>query len=458
AAFMADYEDNLPWEGEFTRYFPTYHDLNIRQLRGYFTWRAGLRHGDVRKTALSFAYIYLYELLNSVGVSSAEEALKKMQEFEASYLDVGYGDAAMRKNLHRWMLEFAVLHRLPREEVLLLQDAEILGTDRALLALRTPEKAGDEELLSAILFFLKPKAGETPVLTKSTKGLHLFTEVWRQASMNFSEGGRDLFTVCFGKRGVFVWHPLANAVWYNGEKTADTEYVLNECRRFFCKGGVWREERYESLYFDRERFRTLFRAADRMLRKYLKTGSYLKERPDEAWANPLAAAVITADIAGKEQAAHPEITIDFSGLAEIRRDAAVTRESLLTEEERGDITEGTEKIYTAALDSHEETPAESILELSPAALPDISETGESPDCAASEYLSPEDVILVRMLLKGEDPSGFLASSRRMPSLAADFINEALYDEIGDTVLEYDDGKLTIIEDYREDLQRLFDAG
>ena len=42
----------------------------------------------------------------------------------------------------------------------------------------------------------------------------------------------------------------------------------------------------------------------------------------------------------------------------------------------------------------------------------------------------------------------------MPSIAADTINEALYDEIGDTVLECEDDKLTVVEDYREDVIRL----
>ena len=39
----------------------------------------------------------------------------------------------------------------------------------------------------------------------------------------------------------------------------------------------------------------------------------------------------------------------------------------------------------------------------------------------------------------------------MPSIAADFLNEALYDEIGDTVVVCEDDRLMLVEDYREDL-------
>ena len=40
----------------------------------------------------------------------------------------------------------------------------------------------------------------------------------------------------------------------------------------------------------------------------------------------------------------------------------------------------------------------------------------------------------------------------MLSVLVDGINEAFYDEIGDSVLEEDDGKVNLIEDYREDVE------
>ena len=58
--FMADYEDNAPWSGTFQHYFPTYHDLNTQQLRGYFTWRTNLRKGNWQPVPASMAYIYIY--------------------------------------------------------------------------------------------------------------------------------------------------------------------------------------------------------------------------------------------------------------------------------------------------------------------------------------------------------------------------------------------------------------
>ncbi len=43
----------------------------------------------------------------------------------------------------------------------------------------------------------------------------------------------------------------------------------------------------------------------------------------------------------------------------------------------------------------------------------------------------------------------------MPSVVADAINEALFDEIGDNVVECDGDSLAVVDDYREDVLRMF---
>ena len=151
--FMEDYEDDAPWDGALQRYFPTYHDLNLRQLRGYFTWRAGVRRGEFAPAPASMAYIYLYELLNGIGASGPDDALRKMRDFEAGFLDPGIGDPDIRKNLRRWMLEYAVLQNLPPEQALACADPIVVRKDNALAALRNPREAPDEAVFSALCYF-----------------------------------------------------------------------------------------------------------------------------------------------------------------------------------------------------------------------------------------------------------------------------------------------------------------
>ena len=90
--FMKDYGDDQPWSGSFFHYFPTYHDLNDKQLRGYFTWRTNVRKGRFQPIPVSAAYIYVYELLNGIGADSLQDSLVKLDAFEKGFLDSGLGD------------------------------------------------------------------------------------------------------------------------------------------------------------------------------------------------------------------------------------------------------------------------------------------------------------------------------------------------------------------------------
>ena len=49
---------------------------------------------------------------------------------------------------------------------------------------------------------------------------------------------------------------------------------------------------------------------------------------------------------------------------------------------------------------------------------------------------------------------YLKACHLMASVAADAINEALFDEIGDNVLESDGSGITLVEDYREELLQM----
>ena len=49
---------------------------------------------------------------------------------------------------------------------------------------------------------------------------------------------------------------------------------------------------------------------------------------------------------------------------------------------------------------------------------------------------------------------YLRENYLMPSVVADSINEAFFDEIGDNVLECDGDTIAIVEDYREEILQM----
>ena len=63
--------------------------------------------------------------------------------------------------------------------------------------------------------------------------------------------------------------------------------------------------------------------------------------------------------------------------------------------------------------------------------------------------------VLQLLLEGKNTKELLKAHHLMPSIVTDAINEALFDEIGDNVLECEDDTISIIEDYREDITNLF---
>ncbi len=420
--FMEDYEDDASWDREFYRYFTTYHDLNYLQLRGYFAWRAKVRRGEFHPIATSLAYMYIYELLNGIGADSPAESLHKIREFEAGYVDSGIGEASMRENLQRWELEFAVVKDLPKEEVLPFADPFGLKRDRLLVILQKPSESSDEEIFEALSELTGNKILKSPVITKcGDRGKHLFAEVWRYMSEHYRLDGWDLFTACFGRIRKYPWHPLANAIYLHDSGRRDTVYELNECRRYVFRSGVWTEERYDSLFFDKYRIHAVVHETDRVLRLYLKTGHKLREKAGEDWITPYVEAVTEADKAAARKVEKPGITIDLSGLEKIRHDAQITRDSLLTEEETQEIS------------FHEEQ---------------ISDTIEIPS------LDKVQGQILLAVLRGKPVEGLIREHHLMASVVTDAINEAVFEEVGDNVLECEGDRITLVEDYREDLVRL----
>ncbi len=329
---MENYEDDAPWTGDLRRLYPTYHDMNIRQLRGYFTWRTRLRKGEWQRTSVSMAYVYIYELLNGIGAASPEESLERMLDFERNYIDAGFGDNYIGDNLRRWMLDFAILKAIPADKAIQCADEGMARQDHALAVLRRPDENDDGEVVQALRFMGGPKAA--PMILQQE--IHLAAETWRHALRHYNYNGMDLFTACFGEMKEYLWHPLGNAVYYDQLPCGDTEYVLNECRRFHRRNGSWHECCHERMYFKTTLVLELLHQTDLRLRRYLKTGHYLREKSGEEWVLQFVNAVIGEDQRQREEASRPKIDISLDNLEHIREDAIKTRDSLLTEEDLED--------------------------------------------------------------------------------------------------------------------------
>lgn len=423
--FMKDFEDSYDgWSGKCTYFSPAYHDLTLSQLRKYFTWRTAVRKGDFTFIEAPFVYLYLSELLCGIGVETPEETLKKMADFETGFVISGYTDTLLQMHLKSWMFEYAVTHDFQPETVMHYADPRILAHDTYLLTLRNPAAKKDDEIFLALSFFAEKDLFLSPVVTEcGSRGKHLFASLWKCVLSRFNKDDSDFFTACFGEAQTSRWYPLFNTVYHEECNDSDKECVLNECRKYFCRGGIWYEESFSRIQFDKVRFNALLHEAERVFRKYLKLGRTLRQKPDETWATQYAEAAIAADKKAEIEAKRPKINIDLSGLDKIRSDAALTRESLLTEEEIEDEIES-------------------------------SPTSENKENGLLDAVHTE---ILRSLIKNGSADEYIKAAHLMPSVVADTINAALFDEIGDNILECNGKTLRIIEDYVEEVEEILGA-
>lgn len=451
ARLMEGYEDDCPYGGTFQSYFPTYDAMDNRQLRGYFTWRTNVRRGSVERASTSFAYVYLYELLNGIGVEPGAPAFHAIESFWQSYREF---EPAMDRYARTWLVDYVVYHGL---DPALARPYASTDHNRAVaklavaeeLALRAPAQkrrrrepyafgaspGSEEELVAALDSLSTYRPLESRLYRDEPDALRGVTCAVFARLVRYYHGSRSqgLVESLFGSPASLPYLMFASAVFYPGPRHLDCDYELDETCRYSCRGGIWTCTTLHDGGGRSSKLGQILRATDRQLRAALDYPHPLKDRADPKYLVQLIDREVKDYLAWRETHAPVRVEIDLSKLAGIRSAAATTREALLVDEER-------EESPTPAFepDAPTEPPASAMEERAPA--PRATEKD------APLGLAPDELSLLQDLLSGRPPS---AAS---PDLLADAINEKLFDLVGDTVLEFSDaGVPQLIEDYIEDV-------
>lgn len=106
----------------FHAYWPTYEQMQPRQLRWYLYWRGEVRSGRYPETDLSYLFVYLYELIHGIGSSEPAEGYELMRRVWLAYRErYPKLDAYAREWLYDYSLVFELevppsepLQKLPR--------------------------------------------------------------------------------------------------------------------------------------------------------------------------------------------------------------------------------------------------------------------------------------------------------------------------------------------------------
>ena len=416
--YMEDFCDSFDRPVACNRYFPTYRDLTLPQLRTYFTWRTGVRKGEIKETSLSYAFLYIYELLNLIGVKNAEEGFLKLKDFCEKYSEL---DMRIVPYTVIWLTDFAAYYGIPHN---LTEGLYGLKNDDALLTLMNYKNETAEDLLSALGCFSSYPTENSAFYKKhkdeTAKTVYrLFCSL---AEYYENKEGGDIFIRLFAKPVKEKYFIFRSAVFYAKKSHPDCVYEISPILKYSCKNGEWTVTRFFPIKDKAGKIGELLKATDYYLRKQYGHKSSLKKPELSSLFEEMIKKAVNEQYREGLEREKPVISIDISKLQSIRDTSEVTRDKLIVEEE-------TEEPVTPA------TP--------------IEEPQES-----GILKSPLKEIMIA-LLKGENAETVARKNGIMLSVAVEEINETLFEDFGDTVIDFDGDTPIIIEDYENELKGMF---
>lgn len=501
---MANFEDDCPYNGTFKSYFPTYNAMSDRQLRGYFTWRAQVRRGNIEETSTSFAFLYLYELICGIGVDDPLDGFDKIKAFWGAYRAFEPG---IDRFARVWLQDYAVFHGLdPR----LLRDSKTVMFDNALIELRRaardlapaqapsgqtakrrktseptlplpPDEAREERLMAAI------NALSTYNLNNSRldRGHHLDLRhvacavYVRMARYYDTHRKTGIVASLFGEETAMPYTMFASAVFFAPERHEDCEYRLDPIHIYRCQNGFWECMRIHGSRQKSSKLGEIMRACDQRLRLALDPSHPLKEEKVPKYLAKIIDDEIVAWLSWNATHQPVKIDIDLSQLGHIRSAAAQTREALLIDEEREDDT--TADVEEADSGQPEAEPVANMI-VEPVAAPMEQDEADEPTISTEQFgvvaplLAPEpkpatpmsagtasalahaaeDYLRALLEQNAAQAASAVERSGQSEDMLVDNINEALFDLVGDTVIEFGAAGPQIIEDYEADVRGYLD--
>ncbi len=481
ARFMADFEDDYEGDTPFSAYYPDYRMLSYEQFRTYFTWRTRVRAGEVRAVSLSYAFIYIYELINNVGTEDPEDGIEKLIDFWREFRKY---DLTLDKYVPGWIKDYHIYYDLNGS----FRDFAAEHALSGYYPMLADPKDGFGLLSELSSYNVRASAFYAENRELVERCADFTAERLRE---RFSESGLDFDDFLFAHtKHPLAWTPFKGAVFRANRRQRDRTVVLLPNEVYVSRNSVWSYNTALTSSRGKRLAGFILKRAEAELRRLTKyrhkltaNPAMLDEETRQSLADaglPLGEAVARAVSEFYREATKTVVTVSSDALARIRRDALETQEALLVEE---DAAAG--YAVTAKESGGETVPPDSVPEdylterisdgeqpcggAEPGigdstgytpndALPDDGaapqDTADGPEDewdALGAALTPLELAALGYVLGGGNMESFARANGVMPEVLAEGINEKAADAVGDSVL--DDG-LMIYEDYAERMREM----
>lgn len=442
--FMEDYTDNYQYNGEFQRYYPTYQSMTDQQLRGYFSWRTRVRDGIVDKTSLSFVFVYVYELLNQIGVSSAEEGFYTLKGFWQAYKDI---DPKINHYIKLWLKDYIIYNGLEKS---FLDDFSDIHFDNTILTLINFKSHNSDEVFSALNSLSSYNLENSRFYKSHSDDVKsVVNNVFAELTEYYNKKRKNsIYEKFFGKMMTNQYMMFSSAVFYNSEIHEDCVYEINEVYKYICKKGRWTCERFFFFKDKNKHIGELLKTIDFIMREKYDFKSTLKVDKLKKVYQDIILKEIDKLFENKKKTAVPKIEIDVSKLQSIRRTALETQNKLIVEDleeiplpkTKPEAVADTNYDLIAWMEAETDNINENVL------LPKEAAQVDATNLSNIEYE------FLKCLLYGKNYGDLVKSNGLMLSVLVDSINEKLFDIFCDTVLIFDGDKPELIEDYEDELK------
>ena len=283
----------------------------------------------------------------------------------------------------------------------------------------------------------------------------------------------------FGEETAMPYTMFASAVFFAPNRHEDCEYRLDPIHIYRCQNGFWECMRIHGSRQKSSKLGEMMRACDQRLRLALDPTHPLKEEKVPKYLAKIIDGEIVAWLSWDAAHQPVKINIDLSQLGHIRSAAAQTREALLIDEEREDDVLA--EVDTVGSEQPKAEPAADAF-VEPATAAAGQDEADEPTISTEQFgvvvpllasvpapvppapteaankLAPAANAFLRALLEqnAAQATSAVARSGQSEDMLVDSINEALFDLVGDTVIEFGAAGPQIIEDYEADVRGYLD--
>lgn len=444
--FMKDFADQYTKAVPYSSYFPYYQMMGYEQLRTYFTWRTEVRKGNVADTSLSYAFLYIYELLNNIGVDDPQDGLNKLMSFWKAF---SVYNKTIDKYVLRWLKDYHIYYELPQSF------KEFI--DKNNLAMHYPKIVDTDNNFDLYCTISKYDIRKSAFYTDDkikliTDCFYFITNKLRQV---FEENGINFEESIFQPtKKMSPWTPFKDALFYNWMKQQDRRIVLSENEIYVCNQNIWAFNTVVTSESGRQLIGYVTKQMEAVLRKVTKYKYMLSANINTVThvvigklneiGLSLESIVNNAVMEFYREATKTVVNVDHEALSRIRQEAFTIQEKLI-------VPEQDELVVTAPTSLDFYQPA--LKDVTSIPLPEeesasLSDSWEGLRNALSEI---EAKALLIVMLRESDIKQFADEHGVMLEVLIDGINEKAMDFVGDNLL---DDEFTIYDDYIEQVKEM----